>query len=459
MRRALILPILLTFGMFSTIANGADRPNIVLILADDLGYGDLSCFGAEDLRTPHVDALIAGGVKLTNFYANCPVCSPTRAALLTGRYQDLVGVPGVIRTHADNNWGYLHPDAVLLPTVLKTLGYHSAIVGKWHLGLESPNRPNDRGFDHFHGFLGDMMDDYFNHRRHDINYLFRNETEIDPAGHATDLFTQWACDYIRERRETKQPFFLYLAYNAPHTPIQPPEEWVARVKQREPGLSDKRTKLAALIEQMDHGIGQVLAALEETGLADDTLVIFTSDNGGQLDVGANNGPLRDGKQSMYEGGIKVAAGARWPGKIRPGTESDLMAMTMDLFPTFVQAAGGDLDAIDSIDGRSFLPTLLGQPQNPLRELWFFRRREGGLQYGGKTIEAVRRGDWKLLQNSPFQPLELYNLKDDPLEANNLVKSHPRIVQELDAELRKEIQRYGSVPWQKPLPTSGAGGKD
>lgn len=459
MRRALILPILLTFGMFSTIANGADRPNIVLILADDLGYGDLSCFGAEDLRTPHVDALIAGGVKLTNFYANCPVCSPTRAALLTGRYQDLVGVPGVIRTHADNNWGYLHPDAVLLPTVLKTLGYHSAIIGKWHLGLESPNRPNDRGFDHFHGFLGDMMDDYFNHRRHDINYLFRNETEIDPAGHATDLFTQWACDYIRERRETKQPFFLYLAYNAPHTPIQPPEEWVARVKQREPGLSDKRTKLAALIEQMDHGIGQVLAALEETGLADDTLVIFTSDNGGQLDVGANNGPLRDGKQSMYEGGIKVAAGARWPGKIRPGTESDLMAMTMDLFPTFVQAAGGDLDAIDSIDGRSFLPTLLGQPQNPLRELWFFRRREGGLQYGGKTIEAVRRDDWKLLQNSPFQPLELYNLKDDPLEANNLVKSHPRIVQELDAELRKEIQRYGSVPWQKPLPTSAAGGKD
>ncbi|HUG20300.1 MAG TPA: sulfatase-like hydrolase/transferase, partial [Planctomycetaceae bacterium] len=188
--------LLLFVGAFSNL-HAADQPNILLILADDLGYGDLSCYGATDLKSPHVDALAKQGLKFTNFYANCPVCSPTRAALLTGRYQEMVGVPGVIRTHADNNWGYLAEDAVLLPELLAQAGYTSGIVGKWHLGLESPNTPIERGFDFFHGFLGDMMDDYYNHRRHGINYMYRNRTEIDPEGHATDLFSQWAVDYIK----------------------------------------------------------------------------------------------------------------------------------------------------------------------------------------------------------------------------------------------------------------------
>ena len=234
-----------------TPADAVERPpNVIVILADDLGYGDLQSYGAEDLLTPHIDKLMDRGMRFDSFYANCPVCSPTRAALLSGRYQELVGVPGVIRTHPENSWGELSPDAVLLPELLKQAGYHSALVGKWHLGLEKPNRPTDRGFDFFHGFLGDMMDDYYLHRRHNVNYMRRGEEEIDPEGHATDLFSDWASDYLRSRRTARQPFFLYLAYNAPHTPIQPPKDWLEKVKKRQPKLTPARAKLVALIEHM-----------------------------------------------------------------------------------------------------------------------------------------------------------------------------------------------------------------
>ena len=247
-----VLTMLTLDGSRGVQAEDFGRPNIVMILVDDLGYGDVSYMGATDLESPHIDSIAADGIRFSDFYANCPVCSPTRAALLTGRYQDLVGVPGVIRTRLEDSWGYLSESAVLLPQPLKKAGYHTAIVGKWHLGLEAPNTPMDRGFDHFHGFLGDMMDDYYNHRRHGFNYMYDDRTEIDPEGHATDLFTEWACDYIRGRK-AKQPYFLYLAYNAPHTPIQPPEEWIAKVKAREKGITDRRAKLVALIEHMDDG--------------------------------------------------------------------------------------------------------------------------------------------------------------------------------------------------------------
>ena len=286
-----------------------EKPNILLILVDDLGYGDLSSYGAGDMKTPHLDGLAGSGVRFNNFYSNCPVCSPTRASILTGRYPDMVGVPGVIRTHPHSSFGYLSSHAVMLPEMLKPAGYHTSIVGKWHLGLESPNMPNERCFDHFHGFLGDMMDDYYSHRRHDINYMRLNGEEIDPEGHATDLFTQWSVDYIKSREESEQPFFLYLAYNAPHTPIQPPEEWVKRVKEREPGIDEKRAKLVALIEHMDDGIGKVLNALDETGVRENTLVIFTSDNGGQLNIGASNGSLNGGKGEMLEH-VTVWAGGK-----------------------------------------------------------------------------------------------------------------------------------------------------
>jgi arylsulfatase A-like enzyme len=454
--------VLATAGNLTARERGPGKPNIVMILVDDLGYGDLSSYGATDLKTPNMDKLVAGGMRFDNFYANCPVCSPTRSSVLSGRYPDMVGVPGVIRTHITNSWGYLAPQAVLLPKLLKPVGYHTAIVGKWHLGLTSPNTPIERGFDHFHGFLGDMMDDYYTHRRQGFNYMRLNEKEIDPKGHATDLFTQWSIDYIRERagkkqqhgqdaRETQgwdalatQPFFLYLAYNAPHAPIQPPPEWLARVKARESGISEKRAKLVALIEQLDDGIGKVMACLKDNGLTDNTFVIFTSDNGGQLSAGANNGPLRGGKQDMYEGGIREPMCAVWPGRIEPASRTDRVALTMDLYPTICEAAGAKIT--HPIDGRSILPTLLGQSQPAEDRFLFWMRREGG-GYGGRAYYAVRYGDFKLEQNSPYEPMQLYNLKDDPKEQNPLDKKH-KMYRKLFTALRDHIIEAGAVPWEK-----------
>ncbi len=449
-------------GAAASAAGG--KPNILVILADDLGYGDLSSYGATDIKSPNIDGLVAAGMRFDCFYANCPVCSPTRASLMTGRYPDLVGVPGVIRTHLADNWGYLLPQAVLLPQMLKRAGYHTALVGKWHLGLASPNTPNERGFDHFHGFLGDMMDDYYNHRRHGFNYLRLNDKEIDPQGHATDLFTQWAIDYLRERstksvrvegvppsdrgqdaRDTRQPFFLYLAYNAPHAPIQPPQEWLDRVKQREPGISERRAKLAALVEHLDAGIGKVLAALKETGLSDNTLVIFTSDNGGQLNLGSLNGPCGRAKATCTK--VASASPCVPSGRVRSksGSRSDRVALIMDLFPTICEAAGVPIE--HEIDGRSILPILTGKAQPEEERILFWVRREGGPQYGGRAYYAARQGDFKLLQNSPFEPMELYNLKDDPKEQKPLGRKHP-MYNKLFTALQSHITQAGAVPWQK-----------
>ena len=359
----------------------------------------------------------------------------------------MAGVPGVVRTHAANSWGYLSENEVMLPELLKQGGYHTALVGKWHLGLEAPNRPTERGFDLFHGYLGDMMDDYYHHRRHGINYMRHNETPIEPDGHATDLFSEWASNYIHDRSKKEAPFFLYLAYNAPHTPIQPPEEWLTKVQAREPEMSVQRAQLVALIEHMDHGIGQVIQALRDTDEYTNTLIIFTSDNGGQLNVGANNGPLRDGKQSVYEGGLKVPTAIVWDGEIQAGSESNEILLTMDLYPTLAELAG--LPVTHFIEGRSFLPILLSEQENIDTRDVFFSRREGGTRYGGKTIEAVRRGDWKLLQNSPFAPMELYNLSTDPMEQTNLIDQATDKYRELERALREHIRQAGKVPWQKP----------
>lgn len=428
-------------------------PNILIILTDDQGYHDVSYYGTKDLKTPHLDALIKDGLRFDNFYANCPVCSPTRAALLTGRYQDYVGVPGVIRTHPENSWGYLDPKAVLLPEVLKNQGYHTALIGKWHLGLESPNIPNERGFDYFHGWLGDMMDDYVEKRRHGINYMRKNNHVIDPPGHATDIFTSWSVNYIKEQSKKDQLFFLYLAYNAPHFPVQPPVEWLEKVQKREPNISEKRAKLVAFIEHLDNGIGKVITALKETGQYENTVILFTSDNGGLLMDEANNGPFRDGKQSVYEGGLRVPTGIVWKDHINPGTITNYKSLTMDIFPTLVSIAGGQPS--DGIEGVSFLPLLKGtdldDDQNrPL----YFTRREGGKAYGGLTIQAVQLNDWKLLQNSPFGKQELYNLKSDPYETRNVIDDFPDKHNELNGLLMKHIQKGGQVPWQ--IPETGVG---
>lgn len=420
------------------------KPNILLILVDDLGYGDLGCYGAKDLRTPHIDRLMSEGMRIDQFYANCPVCSPTRAALLTGRYPDIVGVPGVIRNEPGKTFGYLDPKAILLPKVLKSAGYHTAIIGKWHLGLQSPNTPNERGFDHFHGFLGDMMDDYFNHRRTGMNWMRLDEKEIDPVGHATDLFSDWSVDHITDRAGKNKPFFLYLAYNAPHVPIQSPEGWEQKVLKREKGIGEKRAKIVAMIEHLDDGIGKVINSLKRTKQFDNTLIFFVSDNGGQEHAGASNGKLNGMKGQMLEGGIKVPFCAVWNGKIPAGTrDRQSVALTMDLFATICDAAGAKYN--HTIEGKSILGVLEGKEKMPCDRFVFWMRREGG-RSNGQIFYAARFGDWKILQAiTPFESYQFYNLKDDPYEKNPLSHEHPMFIK-LFEEMQKHIIKAGAVPW-------------
>jgi arylsulfatase A-like enzyme len=422
-----------------------EKPNILIILTDDQGYHDVSYYGTQDIRTPNIDSLRNAGMRFDNFYSNSPVCAPTRAALMSGKYPDKVGVPGLIRSHPENNWGYLDPSVTLLPAKLKDAGYHTAHIGKWNLGLDSPNLPNEKGFDLFHGWLEDMMEDYIDKRRFGKNYMRLNDREIDPEGHATDLFSSWASEYIRSREGKQEPFFMYLAYNAPHFPVQPPKEWLDKVNERDPNLPEKRAKLIALIEHMDDGIGQVIQALKDTGEYENTLIIFTSDNGGHLPDLANNGPLRDGKQSMYEGGLRVPTVVVWPNKIKRGSTTKGVNASMDIYPTILEITGMEPNII--MDGRSFLSTLYGKEMHEKRELYFVRR-EGGLTYGGNAYHALIKGNWKLLQNNPYEPLELYNLQIDPGEKTDLVKTYPEKVKEMNKVLMKHIQEGGSVPWQK-----------
>ncbi len=436
-------------------------PNVLLILVDDLGYGDLGCYGAPDLETPNIDRLVASGMKFTRFYANCTVCSPTRAALLSGRYADVVGVPGVVRGRSRNSWGLLRTDVELLPAALGKAGYRTAMFGKWHLGLAEPNLPNLRGFDHFHGFLGDMMDDYWTHRRGGQNYMRRDDRTIDPQGHATDLFTDWTCLYLEEH-DGSRPFFIYLAYNAPHFPIQPPKEWLDRYRRQHPNVPEKRAKNCAFIEHLDHGIGRVVAALEKSGRANNTLVIFTSDNGGSLPHAQRNLPLSGGKQQHFEGGIRVPACAVWPGRIESGATCDRVVMSMDLYPTICEAASGRggksaasgragkaiVECDPEIDGRSILPTLLGEDQPVEDRYLFWIRLEGG-RYQGRPYYAARKGDWKLLQNRADEPMQLVNLADDPQETTDVAEKHPDIVAELKAALDAHIARAAGIPWRLP----------
>ena len=428
-----------------TVTLQAAQPNFLILFTDDHGYGDVSAYHASDVQTPHIDSIGKDGMLFSAMRANCTVCSPSRAALLTGRYADRVGVPGVIRTKPEDSWGYFKPGVPTLADELKKLGYHTGIIGKWHLGLESPNTPNERGFDHFHGFLGDMMDSYTTHLRHANNYMRHNQEVIEPKGHATDLFTDWAADYLRERAKQKEhPFFLYLAYNAPHFPIEPPAEWLAKVKARAPQLEEKRAMNVAFVEHLDDNIGRVLRVLKETGLEENTVVVFSADNGGSLPHGQNNDPWRGGKQDHYDGGLRVPFMVRWPAQIKPGSVSDYQGLNFDVFPTFVELAGATPSP--ALDAVSLVPALKGEGVSKSRNLYFVRR-EGGKAYGGKSYEALIQGDWKLMQNDPFSPLELYNLKNDPQETTNLATKAPKVFNELSDALRKQIQRGGRTAWQ------------
>ena len=431
---------ILTIGLNAQVI----QPNIVFILVDDLGYGDLSVNGGTDIKTPNIDQLFKSGVTFNNFYSNSTVCSPTRASLITGRYPDLVGVPGVIRGVKDQSWGYLREDAITLPDILNKAGYETALIGKWHLGLEGRNTPNERGFKFFHGFLGGMMHDYYNHLQHGNNYMRKNDSVVTAKGHATDVFSDWAIDYINVQKNTDSPFFMLLAYNAPHYPIQPPKEWYEKVKNREKDISDKRAKNVALVEHLDDGIGRVIKALKASGQYENTIIVFSSDNGGHLPSEASNGNLRGGKIDMYEGGIKVPTCMVWNNRIESNSTSNVIGVTMDFYATLTYLAGIEINhEVDAINLRPDIGDKTIKKDD--RTIYFVRR--AGYKYSGLCYYAVRKGDYKLVQNSPFEEFQLFNIIEDPLETIPL-DDNPKEFHNLRYQLSQHIRKAGAIPWQK-----------
>ena len=414
--------------LLCTLAIGAaPRPHIVFILADDLGYGDLGCYGCDDIRTPHLDRLADEGVRLTDCYANASICSPTRAAFLTGRYQQRINLEDALY-YQEINRG-LPAKGKTLADALKKTGYATALSGKWHLGYNEELRPNAQGFDRFFGLLGGNHH-YFEHMdRIGVPDLFLDRKPIKLDGYSTDLITDHAIRFLRELT-LRKPTFLFLSYNAPHFPFQGPDDREKFVKPKHKSwqLGDRETYIA-MVESMDTGIGRVLDEIDRLGLREQTLIVFTSDNGG--DKHSRNAPLAKGKGSLWEGGLRVPGIARWPGVIPDGSTSGQVAITMDWTATFRRASGLPADP-NREDGIDLLPFLTGK-QPPKERSLCWRRVDGPIRKIKDDGRAIRRGDWKLIEMQTGER-HLYNLKRDTDETQNLIHQHPGLVNRLSTAL-------------------------
>lgn len=419
------------------------RPNILLITADNLGYGDLGCYGNQVMKTPVLDQLASEGVRLTDFYTASPTCTVSRATLLTGRYPQRIGLNHQLS--ADENYGDgLRKSEKLIPQYLKPLGYRTACFGKWNVGFSPGSRPTERGFDEFFGFAAGNID-YYHHYyagRHD---LWRGLKEVFVKGYSTDLFADAACQYIAV--ESDQPFFIYLPFNAPHFPSQRNKqpgqgnEWQAPDRAFEkygydPGTKNPQERYRAVVTALDSAIGRVLKQLDASGCRDNTIVIWYSDNGAFMlkDRGlevASNQPLRDGGVTLWEGGIRVPAIIRYPGHLKAGTLNQSQLISLDILPTLVNLAGGQLPAGQVLDGQDMLPALTAQTAPEPRTFFF--------QY--RNYSAVRRGKYKLVRIKPNQPFMLFDLAQDLSETTDLAEHHPRLLAELQ-------QAY--VEWERNL---------
>lgn len=427
------------------------KPNIVIILADDLGYGDLGAYGCPDIKTPNLDRLANQGVRFTQFYANGPECSPTRVALLSGRYQQRVGGlecaigAGNIGRYNEAKWLSDQHDLGLpaehctLPVQLKKAGYNTAIIGKWHLGYEPKFRPDKQGFDYSIGPIG-FGGDYFYHvEKEAINQsdfkgghnLAENGKEIFRDGeYMTELITREAKSWL-SKQKAETPFFLYLPFTSPHDPYQGPDDRIGRPLQGEEWNFKSREKYIEMVEAMDKGIGEILTALENNNQAKETIVIFFSDNGG---TGiANNGVLSGFKGQVYEGGIRVPCIIRWPGKVAANTVSTQTAMSVDLSRSILEAAGVKNSDL-KLDGYNILEHVLQNKPDVNRTMfWRAKRSE-------RVRKAVREGDLKYLIETEKGSVineKLFNLKDDPSEKNDLLLSN----QEKAKLLRQKIDDW------------------
>lgn len=414
------------------------RPNIVFFLADDLGYSDLGCYGATDIRTPNIDRLAREGVRLTQFYANGCVCTPTRCALLTGRYPQRLGGLEWSIPPGKKHLG-LPARQKTLATLLREAGYATALAGKWHLGYTPDRSPNAHGFDHFFGLLGGNHD-YFTHRENNGELdLYRDGQPVVMEGYSTHLITQQARQFLDAMRE--KPFFLYVAFNAPHFPFQGPEDATRQVTLKDWAQGTRETYVK-MVEALDSGVGEILGALDRHGLATNTLVVFASDNGG--DRCSRNGRLAKGKGQLWEGGLRVPCVVRWPGRLPPGTDSAQEGITMDWTATIANLAGVKPPDDRPFDGVDLLPLLSGQ--RPIAPRTLFWRRVGPNEV--KTHRAVRCGDWKFIQTTKGGQF-LYHLATDIGETTNLALRDPERVRRLIALLDAWESSVDSSP--RPIP--------
>ncbi len=428
----LLIGLLADFGQVAAAA----QPNLVVILTADPGYADISlnAHHAPEVSTPHMDALAKDGVVFTQGYTSGHVCSPTRAGLMLGRYQQRVG----IYSAGDGGRGF-DPTIPIFPAMLPDQ-YVSTAIGKWHLGLDE-DYPElkwhavHRGFDECYMFMGRGGHDYFNLRsdadgkfRHPI---YRNRQRINDEGYLTTRLTEEAVAFI-DRNKTR-PFFLYLAYNAVHAPAQAPSQDIADMRRRYPELSEKRVILMSMLKHLDDGVGQVVAKLKQEGLFDNTLLFFLTDNGGSKAMSADNSPLRGFKGSLQEGGIRTPFIVSWPARIRGGRSLDTPVISLDILPTALDAAGALVEQ-HAFDGKSLLPLLTGQTDQHHETLFWCKE-------GGEW--AVRRGDWKLRYIGE-QP-ELFNLALDPSETTNLASSRPEMMQLLTDTFDDWMRQIKAAP--------------
>lgn len=402
--------------------SGTARPDVVLIVLDDLGYGDLGCFGCDDIRTPHIDRLARQGVRLTDFYANGPVCTPTRAALMTGRYPQRVGLEWAIAPGQKEPG--LPAEETSLARMLKREGYDTALFGKWHLGYRREFGPLAHGFDEFFGLLSADIDHYSHLEITGEPDLYEGDRPVQRKGYMTDLITRRAVDFVETH--ASKPFFLEVAYSAVHWPFQPPDR-PDDVRDMRTWYEGTRRDYAKMLERVDDGVGAILEALGRKGLADRTLVIVTNDNGGERL--SRGGPLSGYKGILLEGGIRVPCVARWPGRIPAGKVSAVPAMTLDLTATILAAARAKPPEGRTLDGIDLAPILDGSKPAPDRTL-FWRIDRG--QFGQW---AARKGTWKYIRYSRGELL--FNLDTDIAERRNLSEHHPEIVD----QLRKEVARW------------------
>ena len=403
------------------------QPNIILILVDDMGYGDLGCYGHPRARTPVIDRLAKEGVRFTQHYANGPECSPTRTAFLTGRYQQRAGglecaigtgnvgrYDDAIRLAGQRQLG-LPARQVVLPSALKPAGYVSGVFGKWHLGYEPQFNPMEHGWDDFFGYMGGNVH-YFNHREtSDLHVLYRGQLPVHTQGYMTHLITDSSINFIERHKD--KPFFLYVSHECPHFPFQGPKDVKKEVNKTNWMKPDADTYVA-MLEDLDSEVGRLLAALDKHKLADNTLVIFVSDNGGFAGA-ANMGPLNGAKSTTLEGGIRVPLIMRWPGQIHPGTTSHQVCATFDLTHSILNLAQARVPA-NRLDGLDIVNHITARKPDFARTLFWRGKR------GERIWSAVREGDLKYVRKVEGQTQEwLFDLSKDLAEKNDLSSVQPK----------------------------------